>query len=67
MVRIRCFTSQACVPAASYSRLHEFGRQPVEQFRMRRPFALRAEIVERFREAGAEELAPHAVHEDARR
>ena len=27
-------------------RMHELGRQPVEQFRMRRPFALRAEIVQ---------------------
>ena len=33
---------------------------------MRRPFALRAEIVEHLRESGAEELAPDAVDEDAR-
>ena len=47
-------------------RLHEFGGQPVEQFGMRRPFALRAEIVEHLRKSRAEELAPEAVHGDAR-
>ena len=56
IVRIRCFTSQACVPCGLVLGLHEFGGQPVEQLRMRRPFALRAEIVQRLGEAGAEEL-----------
>ena len=49
------------VPAA----LHEFDGQPVEQFRMHRPFALRAEIVHRLDDAEAEVGLPEAVHGDA--
>ena len=47
------------VPAA----LAELDGEPVEQFRMRRPLALRAEVVDLRAEAGAEELLPEAVHE----
>ena len=47
-------------------RLHELGGQPIEQFWMRRPFALRAQVVQHFRNARAEELTPKAIHIDAR-
>ena len=46
--------------------MHELGGEPVEQLGVRRPFALRAEIVERLGKADAEELPPHAIDEDAR-
>ena len=45
----------------------EFGGQPVEQFGMRRPFALRAEILHRLDQAGAEIHLPEAIHGHARR
>jgi hypothetical protein len=44
---------------------HEFERQPIEQFRMRRQRALDAEVVLGFDQTFAEVLLPHAVHEDA--
>ena len=47
-------------------RADEFGGQPVEQFRMRRLRALRAEIVLRLHDAAAEILLPDAIHGDAR-
>ena len=40
--------------------------QPVEQFGMDRPLALRAEIVHRLDDADAEEHLPEAIHGDAR-
>ena len=64
--RIRCFTSQRARDWRVELRMHELRRQPVEQLGMRRPLALRAEIVERLRQPGAEELAPRAVDEHAR-
>ena len=42
-------------------------RQPVEQFRVRRQFALRAGLLQRPRDAVAEEELPEPVHGDARR
>ena len=49
------------IPAA----LDELDRQPVEQLRVRRPFALRTGIVERARQAIAEKQIPEPVHEHA--
>src|SRR2546428_13901229 len=40
---------------------HEFGGEPIQQFRMAWPFTLRAQVVERFRNPDAEELSPLAV------
>ena len=45
---------------------HEIRGEPVEQFGMARPFALRAEVVHRLHEPGAEEHRPPAIHRDAR-
>ena len=50
------------VPAA-FAELHG---EPVEQFRMRRPLALRAEFIDLRAERVAEELLPEPVHKDAR-
>ena len=40
----------------------EFGREPVEQFGIRRPFALHAEVLNGLHDADAEELLPEAIH-----
>ena len=61
-----CLTSQSCADRRVELRVHELGREPVEQLGVRRPFALRAEIVEHLRQPGPEELAPRAVDERAR-
>ena len=58
MVRSRFFIDQPLV--------HELHRQPVEQFGMRRQFALDAEILRRPDEAAAEQLRPPAIHRHAR-
>ena len=44
---------------------HEFGGEPVEEFRVGGGFALGAEVVGLGAEAGAEELTPEPVHDDA--
>ena len=46
--------------------MHEFRGQPVEQFGIDGPFALRAEILQNLGKAGPEELAPQAVDKSAR-
>ena len=46
--------------------LAEFHGQPVEQFRVRRRRGLRAEVVGRLEESGAEELLPEPIDGDAR-
>ena len=46
--------------------LDEFGGQPVEQFRMRRPGALRAEVLAGLDEAAAEHLLPESIDGHAR-
>ena len=46
---------------------HEFRREPVEQFRMRRMIRLRTKILRRLHEADAHEFFPLAVHPHARR
>src|SRR6185369_7472272 len=51
------------VPAA----VNEFGCEPVEQFGMRRPVALRSEIIDSPRQAGSEELLPQTIDEHAGR
>ena len=61
-----CLTSQACADCGVELGMHELGREPVEQLGVRRPFALRSEIVEHLRQPGAEELAPGAIDERAR-
>ena len=50
------------VPAA----FDKFDGQPVEQFGVGRPFALRPHVVEPLREAGAEIHFPHPVDEHSR-
>src|SRR6266508_6281775 len=47
-------------------RLHELHRQPIEQFRMRRRRALRAEIVFSLHNAASEILLPEAIDHHAR-
>ena len=47
-------------------RVHKFAGQPVEQLRMRRCLAARAEILRRGHQALAEIGLPDAVHDDAR-
>ena len=42
-------------------------REPIEQFRMARQFALGAEVLLRLDQAGAPQLAPQPVHRHARR
>ena len=44
---------------------HEFCGEPVEEFRVGGGFALSAEVVGLCAEAGAEELTPEPVHDDA--
>lgn len=44
---------------------HEFSGEPVEEFRVGGGFALGAEVVGLGAEAGAEELPPEPVHDDA--
>ena len=51
------------VPAA----LDELRREPVQQFRVRGPFTLRADVAGSFHETGAKELLPEAIHGHARR
>ena len=46
--------------------LDELGREPVEQFRMRRPLAHLAEVARRAHDAFAEVMLPDPVHHDAR-
>ena len=61
-------TSRSAGASASCSsRVRELRCQPVEQFRMRRLLALRAEIFRCPHQAAPEELLPHAIHSDARR
>ena len=55
------FCMRLHVPAGA----HELGGQPVEQLGMRRPFALRAEILDRLHQAGAEIHLPEAIHRHA--
>ena len=55
-----------CVRALGLpGRLHEFGRQPVQQLRMARPLALRTEIAEHLGKACTEELLPQPIHKDS--
>src|SRR5262249_193935 len=42
---------------------HEFGREPIKQFRVRWPGALQTEIVLRFNQSLAEILLPYAIHD----
>src|SRR5439155_16024065 len=44
----------------------EFGRQPLEQFRVRRPLALNAEVFHRLGQADAETLLPETIDGHAR-
>src|SRR5262245_15243176 len=46
--------------------VNEFGREPIQQLRVRRWFALYAEVFAGADDAGAEVLLPDAVHRDAR-
>ena len=46
--------------------VHEFARQPIEQFRMRRRFAARADVFRSREQALAEVRLPDAVHDDPR-
>ena len=46
--------------------VHELAREPVEQFRMRRCFDARAEVLGRVHDAVAEVGLPDAVHERPR-
>ena len=46
--------------------IHEFDRQPVEQFGMRRPLALRAEIFGRAHDSSAEITRPDSIDRHAR-
>ena len=41
---------------------HEIAREPVEQLRVARPFALRAEVIDRLHDSRAEKHRPPAVH-----
>src|SRR3954464_1934516 len=45
--------------------MHEFGGQPVEQFRVRRRGSLRAEVLAGFDNSAPEELFPGPVPRDA--
>src|SRR5689334_924848 len=47
--------------------LDEVGCQPVEQFGMRRPAAVKAEVAWVFDQPHAEVIMPHAVHDYPRR
>ena len=49
------------------ARFAELHRQPVEQFLIRRTLALRAEILRRFHQPGAENFLPETIHRHARR
>src|SRR5689334_21415158 len=53
----QCLDHPLDVPAA----LAELDGQPVEQFEMRGPLALRADVVEHAADPGAEELLPQAI------
>ena len=64
--RARHDQSSACA-FTSQPDADELGRQPVEQLRMARPLALRAEVLDRLDQAGAEVHLPVAVHRHARR
>ena len=46
--------------------LAEFAGETIQQFRMRRLVALRAEILRSFDDAAPEKLVPHAIHRHAR-
>ncbi len=60
---VRRATSPSAGPCACTSHFGlELRRQPVEQFRVRRQFALRAGLFERAGDAVAEEELPEAVH-----
>ena len=52
---------------AAPAEARQFGREPVEQFRMARQFAARAEIVFGFHERAAEEMFPKMIRGDAAR
>ena len=47
--------------------VHQFHRQPIEQFRMRRQHALRTEILAREHDASTEQLLPMPIGRHARR
>ena len=47
--------------------IHEFDRQPIEQFRVSRPLSLRPQIVQHFGQAVAVHQFPHPVDERSRR
>ena len=51
------------IPAA----FHEFDRQPIEQFRVRWPFAAGAGVVENFGETHAVKQIPETIDKDSRR
>ena len=56
-------------PATTWlpSPFHPFDRQPIEQLRMRGPFPLQPEVLDRFDDSGSEEGLPEPVDGDARR
>ena len=67
MLAIRGAGDDQLVHALGGPIAHEFDREPVEQFRMRRQSALDAEVVFGLDDAPAKVLLPDAVHKDTRR
>ena len=53
-------------PQSAFHWVDKLSSEPIQQLRMHRPFALRAEVIQHFRQTCTKELPPLTIDEDAR-